>query len=115
MRLTTTVLLSAVALTLIGAGCEKPFTRPNYETVYVGEPASAVQETLGEPTVKYNNEWTYVNTSPFYKAIIYYRDGKVIKKLWFDEKEVPGFPASSQPAAMATSQPVSSQPSKSGQ
>ena len=101
MRLGTTILLSTVALMLVCAGCEKPFNRPNYDTVYMGEPASAVQETLGEPTVKYNNEWNYVNTSPFYKATIYYRDGKVVKKLWFDEKEMPGFPAS----GPATSQP----------
>jgi hypothetical protein len=114
MRLSTTILLSAVALVLVCAGCEKQFTRPNYETIYIGEPASAVQESLGEPTVKFNNEWNYVNTSPFYKATIYYRDGKVVKKLWFGEKEMPGFPAGTDARHTGT-QPATSQPTPSVQ
>ena len=95
MRATLWMLLAAVTLCTL-AGCQK-FTRQRYETIYVGQPATDVKTMLGKPTVQFENEWTYLNNKPYYKADIFFEDGRVSKKAWFDERETTGLPVGEEP------------------
>lgn len=92
MRSTLVLLTAGVLLATLCSGCQK-FTRQRFDTVYIGQPASDVQVTLGKPTVSLDGQWSYINHSPFYKANIYFnKDGKVADKRWFDEKELSDMP-----------------------
>lgn len=80
-----------VVLAMLLAGCNK-FTRPRYETVYVGQPDWEVAKTLGEPMVRYSDEWVYENEKPWYKAIIKFEGDRVSGKSWYDSKELEDHP-----------------------
>ena len=85
-----------VVIVLAGsfAGCNK-FTRERYETIYVGQPADIVEKTLGKPYVKFSDTWTYEhNDAPYYKAVIMFKDGRVIGRSWYDEREMGDHPDS---------------------
>lgn len=79
------VLLTAV--TLCAAGCHKQFTRPRYETLYIGQPAEQVEKTLGKPDARFQGTWTYIHDDPFYKAIIKFDHGRVVDKAWYDRRQ----------------------------
>ena len=85
------VLLSVGVLAmLLCAGCNAPeFNRQNYETVYAGQPAQEVQRKLGQPERAAPDHWDYVNRRPtHYEARIWLRDGLVVKKEWFERREL---------------------------
>ena len=87
------VLTSAVLLGCLCAGCNK-FTRVRYETVNNGTPQDEVEMILGRPKVKFSDSWTYVNESPYYKAVIQFKGGRVSDKAWYDEKGMDDHPDS---------------------
>jgi hypothetical protein len=90
------LLRSAVIFVLIPgaiaccAGCQGPaFTRERFVTVYLHEPAEQVRAKLGEPARSTPEYWDYVNRKPtHYEARIWFRDGQVAKKEWFERKEL---------------------------
>lgn len=79
------VMLAAVLLVgVFAAGCGgAEFTRVNYETIYLGQPAGAVEDKLGEPTRREEQTWIYVNDDPWYRAAIEFDDGRVTDKQWW--------------------------------
>lgn len=85
----TWILMLAVMVTAgFLAGCEK-FTRARYDTITPGLSEMDVQQTLGEPTARFSDSWTYIHDNPFYKAIIKFdSSGKVKDKAWYDESEM---------------------------
>jgi outer membrane protein assembly factor BamE (lipoprotein component of BamABCDE complex) len=94
----------ALFLIVAIAGCTteqfRHFTRQNFETLRYGQPDYEVREVLGEPTTESDGEWTYVNTRPYYKAILYFDDeGRLVDRVWYASRsdepgsevgEVPG-------------------------
>ena len=84
------LLVSAALAAGLCAGCQKKFTRPRYETIYIGMPASSVERTLGEPTLESGETWSYINEEPFYQADISFAGGRVTRKAWYDEREASG-------------------------
>jgi len=85
-------LVAVVAVSSVLAGCQQKFTRQNYDTIYIGQPAHQVEMSLGKPDVQFSNEWNYINEEPFYKAIIKIQDGKVVDKSWADEQVIEDHP-----------------------
>jgi hypothetical protein len=84
MRRQLLLLLVAAVLAAGLAGCGgKSLTRQRYETIYVGQPDWDVLKVLGRPTYQEFDTWTYVHTrTPYFQAIIHFREGKVIAKEW---------------------------------
>jgi hypothetical protein len=84
MRRPLLAILVAAVLTAWLAGCGGPsFTRQRYDTVYIGEPDWDVRKFLGRPTYQELDTWTYIHRQvPYYRAIIHFREGKVIAKEW---------------------------------
>jgi len=80
------VLAAAVLAGALG-GCQSQFTRQNYETIYLGAPASAVQDKLGRPTRFSGETWVYEHEMPYYRAEIDFREGNVVEKRWYIEKQ----------------------------
>ena len=75
------------ACLLGGCGGGPAFTRPNFDTLYRGQPQQAVLATLGEPAVKADDHWDYVNRTPYhYEARLWFQDGCVVRKQWYDQK-----------------------------
>lgn len=82
-------------LTVVLPACTggERFTRERYETVYRGQPAEAVEQALGEPTVRYPDRWQYIHTAPYYRAVIRFEDGKVVDKEWSYARQEAAEPA----------------------
>ncbi len=85
-------LVGVIAISSVLAGCQQKFTRQNYDTIYIGQPAQQVEMTLGKPDVKFDSQWNYINEEPFYKAIIKIENGKVADKSWADERVIEDHP-----------------------
>lgn len=80
----TALLVMLTLATLSCLGCRDEFTRERYETLYEGQPAWDVAETLGEPTRRENGKWVYLRTeSPICSAWIFFEDGRLVDKRWF--------------------------------
>ena len=91
MKTAKSAILLAWALLpiLLCAGCQPQFSRPNYDTIYRGEPAGEVRRKLGPPERSTPECWDYINRRPsHYEARIWFRDGLVARKEWFDRKEL---------------------------
>jgi hypothetical protein len=77
-------IIAAGLLTALPIGCGPKFTRVDYETVFVGQQQWEVQQALGTPHASIGNTWIYENDMPFYKAVIWFEDGRVTRKAWSD-------------------------------
>lgn len=87
MRPNAALLAAAVIVLAAGvAGCQSKFSRQAFETVYVGQPAADVEKTLGEPTVRYEDQWRYVTDFPYAMGTVFFEDGKVVRKTWVNER-----------------------------
>jgi outer membrane protein assembly factor BamE (lipoprotein component of BamABCDE complex) len=84
MRRQLLVVLVAAVLAAWLAGCRSPsFTRPRYDTIYIGQPDWDVRKFLGRPTYQEFDTWTYVHSeTPYCRAVIHFREGKVVAKDW---------------------------------
>jgi len=88
MRRIIAMLTAAALLAGISAGCgSKGFTRVNYDTLYVGQPADAVEDMLGEPDTREADTWTYVQQTPYCKAVIRFKDGRLADKQWHHQRD----------------------------
>jgi len=76
--------LLAVGLLLGGlAGCGgTKFTPQRYDTVYIGQPAWAVERALGKPQEKTPGRWVYLHAKPYYRADILFENVRVVDKRW---------------------------------
>ena len=82
-------LLSGVLLAAVmTGGCisSERFTRPRFETLYIGMPQAEVQSVLGKPDEQTPETWTYVHGMPYYRADIHFENQRVSKTEWFDER-----------------------------
>ena len=78
------VLVAAMSAGFVCQGCAGRFSRENFETIYQGQPAGAVERVLGRPARKQADEWIYIRRRPhYYEARIRFADGKVMKKEHF--------------------------------
>ena len=83
------ILAGCFVALLLCAGCQPQFNRQSYETIYRGEPAQEVQRKLGPPERSTPECWDYVGRRPsHFEARIWFRDGQVTRKEWFDRKEL---------------------------
>lgn len=82
MKNTLLSMLLVVAL-VFACGCAEKLTRPRYETIYIGQPAEQVEKTLGKPDATTNETWTYIGRDPGRRAIIKFRDNRVVDKAWY--------------------------------
>jgi hypothetical protein len=78
----TVVMVAAAGL----GGCQNNFTRPNYDTVYVGQKDWQVQQTLGSPHENFGDRWVYNHDQPYYHAEIAFKDGCVASKSWSENR-----------------------------
>jgi len=77
--------LPAVMVVVAGmvcGGCQERFTRQMFDTIYIGQPDYAVRRTLGEPESRSDGTWTYVHRRPYYRAVIDFKNNRVISKKW---------------------------------
>ena len=81
-------------LLLAGAGAApgchgRRFTRENYETLYVGQPAWAIERKLGEPDRRGEGVWYYEREKPYYqRAEVHFDNGKATRFEWsYDRPE----------------------------
>ncbi len=81
------VCLACLLAVATGCGGSGEFDRVNYDTIYLGQPADAVRDRLGEPTHESQSEWIYIHEMPFYKALIRFEDGVVADKQWSYRRE----------------------------
>ena len=79
------LLASSLLAAFLAAGCGAEFTRQNFETVYVGMPARAVERKLGPPQERTAARWVYTHRGPYYRAEIVFRDGRVAETVWSSE------------------------------
>ena len=89
MKRSVVLLLTGVLAGGALPGCGEKFTRVRYELVREGMSSQQVKETLGTPTHKGADGWTYVHRLPYYRARIQFSDGRVSDKHWTLEK-LPG-------------------------
>jgi len=82
--------LIAALLGGLAAGCAEKFTPQRYGAIYIGQPEFEVEQTLGRPAHKFSDSWTYLHDEPFYKAIIHFRNGRVVRKVWYDPENIGG-------------------------
>jgi outer membrane protein assembly factor BamE (lipoprotein component of BamABCDE complex) len=115
-KITLLMLLSPVVLLSVGCGLTSPiiphkeFSRPNYETIRIGETKPEVLEMLGKPTTEIDETWIYVNSKPYYKAVIEFEQGTVKhKRFTIDKSE--SLQATTAPSAVPSTSP-STKPSK---
>ena len=89
-KLTGALAPAGVVVLFVCAGCQKDqFTRENYETIHVAQPAADVERVLGPPERSAPDHWDYVRRRPTHcEARIWFRDGNVARKEWFDRKEL---------------------------
>lgn len=79
------VLLAGLAF---GCGSSRKFTRPRYETIYSGQDRDRVEDMLGRPNATSDSSVTYINTRPFYQAVISFdEDGHVTSKAWYRDRQ----------------------------
>lgn len=71
-----------LALCTVSGCVSGEFTRPQYDTVYIGQPPQGVERALGEPTRIDGDTWVYVNRSPYYRAEIAFEKGLVSRKMF---------------------------------
>ena len=89
-RLATLALLAGPLLLCVGCASGPRFTRERFDTVYVHSPAEEVRAKLGTPQRTTAEYWDYLNTKPtHYGARIWFRDGQVAKKKWFEGPDLP--------------------------
>ncbi len=83
------LLLLVVGALLAGmlGGCQERFTRPRYDTVTTGLTESQVVDRIGKPDSRFQNRWVFTHEEPFYRAVIEFHNGRVIRKEWFDEPQ----------------------------
>jgi hypothetical protein len=91
-KITLVALASLAAILSVGCGLTSPFiahkdfTRPNYETIRIGESKQEVLDMMGQPTTELDETWIYVNAKPYYKALIEFEQGKVTHKRFTIDK-----------------------------
>lgn len=77
----------ACGAALLAAGCGGgSFTQPMYDTIYPGQPNSAVRAKLGQPNQTLPDAWIYFRRRPLQSAAILFERGRVAGKLWSFEK-----------------------------
>ncbi len=88
MKLTTLLLLGGMFVLAAASGCiGDKFSRPAYETLYVGMPQSEVKDILGSPDKKEGDTWTYRRSKPCEIAVIKFADGKIAEKNWYESED----------------------------
>lgn len=89
-RMITLLCVTAFLLTGVLGGCgpRHKFTRQRYETIYTGQEKDRVETTLGRPTTTSDGSIVYINTRPFFQAVISFdEDGKVTSKAWYNDRQ----------------------------
>ncbi len=79
----TAVAALAAGMLLAGAGCQ--LTRENYLAVSIGMPAQQVENILGAPRYRLDDEWVYTRDDPrdLVKVSVYFdAETKVAGKCW---------------------------------
>jgi hypothetical protein len=87
-------LLAGCLMTLVLSGCGRPFTRPNFETIYVGMTDAQVRSRIGPPDRMEGDRWVYRRQRPYRRAVITFQKGVVVEKEW--SYQPPSSPAPSQ-------------------
>jgi hypothetical protein len=91
MRTPKYFILLTLLPALLAAGCGgAKFTRPHYETIYMGMPQERVETILGKPASRQGPLWIYFHEMPFYSAAIRFdEERKVLEKSWTYERDIP--------------------------
>ena len=89
-KLTGLLAPAGVVVLFLCAGCQQGrFTRENYDTIYVTQPAREVERIMGPPERSAPEHWDYVRRRPVHcEARIWFHDGNVARKEWFDRQEL---------------------------
>ena len=67
------------------AGCRDTFLPKNFALIHVGQGQFDVERVLGKPTHRFADTWTYLRSDPYYKAVIRFKDGRVVDKQWYGQ------------------------------
>lgn len=80
--------ISAAVLLALCAGCERKFTRQNFDMIHVGvDERFDVEKIIGKPTSTFgdSDQWYYEDEDEHYSALIHFAEtGKVSGKQWMD-------------------------------
>lgn len=78
-------LLVGLFLAGLVLGCGGKFDRVHYEMVTPGMTAEQVLDRMGQPDSRTSDEWVYQRTiGDRCRAVIGFRDGRVVEKTWND-------------------------------
>lgn len=79
-------LAAAVALLTVAVGCERKFTRQNFDMISVGNDEKFdVEKLIGPPrTIAGDDMWYYEDEDNHYNAIIHFEGETVSGKQWLD-------------------------------
>ena len=92
MKCSLVEILAVFCLIAVLAGCGGKFTRGHFESVYVGQEAWEVAQTLGEPTTRFAGQWHYIQQQQegYCKAVIIFdQNNRVAEKRWHDVQGQP--------------------------
>ncbi len=87
MKFTLSFFIVGILVLAAVSGCVDKFSRPAYETLYVGMPQAEVKDVLGSPDKQAGNTWTYRRNQPCEIAVIKFVDGKIAEKNWYDSPD----------------------------
>ena len=77
-----------VGLLMASPGCIRKFNRANYETISMHMDEYTVRSKLGRPDREDGPAWIYERNRPYYKAVIYFRNGLVVRKEWYPSRDL---------------------------
>ena len=84
----TRIVLTGLLLMAAAGGCIRKFNRANYETIGMHTDEHTVRSRLGRPDAEKGNVWIYERSKPYYQAIIYFRNGQVVRKEWYPSRDL---------------------------
>ena len=84
---TVRIVLIGLFLMAAAGGCIRKFNRANYETISMHMDEYTVRSKLGRPDREDGPAWIYERGRPYYKAVIYFRNGEVVRKEWYPSRD----------------------------
>lgn len=86
MKRTIFLLIAAVMVAGLGAGCEEKFTQRRFDTMVMnGQSEMEIEKILGQPDARWTRKWKWINLDKDFSAVVLFNEnGQVIGKAWSD-------------------------------
>ncbi len=82
----TRIVLALPLVLVVFTGCQKKFTRANFELITIGvDDQENVRHMIGKPTSDLRDQWFYDDFDDHYSAVVYFdANGRVSGREWMD-------------------------------